>query len=127
LDAADKTSFTLLAYVLMPDHLHVLLKGSAESNLSSLTKRFKQETGFWFKAKSKGQQLWQKSYHDHVLRREEDLHEVALYIAANPVRAALAADWEGYPHWGGSLLRRAAVGDLKVAATSAPRPSESGR
>jgi len=33
--------------------------------------------------------LWQISYHDHVLRRNQDLLAAARYIWDNPVRAGL--------------------------------------
>jgi REP element-mobilizing transposase RayT len=101
----------------MPDHLHLLLQGSDRTDLSRLMKRFKQKSSFDFKRQT-GEALWQKSYHDHVLRREEDLNDVARYVAANPVRHGLVADWTQYPYTGGDLLDVASAGDLKVAATS---------
>jgi putative transposase len=115
--AADKEGFTIPAFVFMPDHLHLLISGSDDANLPAFTKRFKQSTAYWFKRRT-GQQLWQKSYHDHIARQDEDLNEIALYIAGNPVRAGLVEDWWAYPYIGGSLLTGALAGDLKVAATS---------
>jgi putative transposase len=111
----------ILAYVFMPDHAHLLLLASQNSNLARLMKRLKQETGFWFKRRT-GDVLWQKSYHDHILRRDEDLNDVAKYLAANPVRAGIVNDWRNYPYTGGILLHEARDGDLKVAATSAEAP-----
>lgn len=61
--------------------------------------RFKQTSGYRFKAK-RGQPLWQRSFYDHVLRGEEDMEEVAEYIWNNPVRAGLAEEREEYPFWG---------------------------
>jgi REP element-mobilizing transposase RayT len=110
----------------MPDHVHVLVS-LYEGNLPSLMKSFKQLTGFHFKRET-GQELWQKSYYDHIVPKEEDLADIALYIAANPVRRGLVQEWEDYPLTGGSLLARGvdpapAPGDLKVAATFPSRPS----
>ena len=31
-------------------------------------------------------QLFQRSFHDHVIRNEDDLHSVREYIAHNPAR-----------------------------------------
>lgn len=45
------------------------------------------------------QPLWQDGYHDHALRKEEDLQQVARYIVANPLRAKLVADIGDYPLW----------------------------
>jgi putative transposase len=112
----------VLAYVFMPDHVHLLIQGTDDSRLARFMKRFKQVTGFEFK-KQTGEVLWQKSYHDHIIRKEEDLNDVASYIAANPVRAGLVSDWESYPDVGGILLDGARDGDLKVAAT--PMASQS--
>ncbi len=110
----------LLAYVVMPDHMHALIS-QYNGTLGTLMKKFKQVTGFHFKRET-GLELWQKSYYDHVVRKEEDLADIALYIAANPVRRGLVDDWEAYDFTGGSLLGRSEAppptpGDLKVAAT----------
>ena len=43
--------------------------------------------------------LWQKGYHHHALRREEDLRAFARYVVANPLRAGLANDLGAYPLW----------------------------
>jgi REP element-mobilizing transposase RayT len=110
----------VLAFVVMPDHLHFLVEGY-ESALPAVMKSFKQKTAYEYK-KRFGRALWQKSYYDHIVRREEDLASIAEYIAANPVRRGLVSDWEAYEFSGGLLLARSAdplppPGDLKVAAT----------
>ncbi|MFK5927062.1 MAG: hypothetical protein QM483_10570 [Desulfuromusa sp.] len=43
--------------------------------------------------------IWQKGYHDHALRDDEDLRQVARYIVANPVRAGLVVRAIDYSHW----------------------------
>ena len=51
--------------------------------------------------------MWQRSFHDHGLRREESLERVALHILENPVRSGLvdvATDCPGsgsneWPNW----------------------------
>jgi hypothetical protein len=97
------------------------IEGSEKSHVAKFIKRFKQDSGYSFKSEH-GEILWQKSYHDHILRREEDLGAVARCVAANPVRAGLVSDWEAYPHTGGLLVDNARTGDLKVAATSGEAP-----
>jgi putative transposase len=119
--AAAIEGFELLAFVFMPDHLHILAQGSETSHVAKFIKRFKQDSGYSFK-REHGAILWQNSYHDHILRREEDLGAVARYMAANPVRAGLVSDWEAYPYTGGSLVENARTGDLKVASTSGDAP-----
>ena len=46
-------------------------------------------------AKKLGGALWLRGFHDHALRREEDLLGVARYVVANPVRADLGGQSGG--------------------------------
>ena len=43
--------------------------------------------------------IWQKVFHDHALRREEDIRRAARYIFANPVRAGLVESVRDFSHW----------------------------
>jgi len=43
--------------------------------------------------------IWQAGFHDHAIRKEETLIDVARYIVANPVRAGLCDRIGEYPHW----------------------------
>jgi REP element-mobilizing transposase RayT len=114
-ESAARQDFELLAYVFMPEHLHVLAQGQEHSRLSRFVKDFKQRTGFHFKREHR-QDLWQRGYHDHAMRNDESLGGAALYIAQNPMRRGLVTEWTQYANRGGVLLRDLA-GDLKVAAT----------
>jgi REP element-mobilizing transposase RayT len=108
--AAEATAFNVLVYAIMPDHLHVLVSGkSSDSNLVRFVQRFKQLTGYEFKQRH-GRSLWQRSYHDHVLRRSEEVADTARYILGNPVEAGIAERWEDWPHCGGELLDDTTVG-----------------
>ncbi|MPZ49641.1 MAG: hypothetical protein GEU75_10170 [Dehalococcoidia bacterium] len=109
--------FSLHAYCLMPDHLHILLQGTAEnSNLLQFVQRLKQLTGFGFKQRT-GQTLWQQSFYDHALRKDEDLAQVAPYIFANPVEADLVTDGGLYPWSGGDYYPREPAADGAKAAS----------
>jgi len=46
-----------------------------------------------------GGALWQRGFHDHALRRDEDIEDIARYIVANPLRAGLVRHIGDYPHW----------------------------
>lgn len=48
--------------------------------------------------------VWSRAFHDHAVRREEDLDAMARYVIGNPVRAGLAADVMGYPYWDAAWL-----------------------
>lgn len=89
-----------LAYVLMPDHLHWLLV-LEDGDLSSLARRFKSRSAIAINRlrNTPGEQVWQRGFHDHALRLEEDVKKVARYVIANPLRASLANSLGEYPHW----------------------------
>jgi REP element-mobilizing transposase RayT len=92
----------------MPDHIHFLVHNTGRSSIVSFVKEFKQLTGFYYK-KCSGVQLWQKSYYDHFVRRDEDVVVVARYIFGNPVRAGLVAEASRYPFSGSFAWRPGAV------------------
>jgi REP element-mobilizing transposase RayT len=123
LASASETKFEVMAYSVMPDHVHLLTHGlDASSNLSRFVQRFKQVTGFEFK-KATGSPLWHRSYYDHVLRSEDDVHDVAAYIWHNPVKAGLVASatdypFSGPPHYiGASSLDRAEALSVRSGAS----------
>ena len=47
-------------------------------------------------AQTKNPKLWQPSYYDHVLRKDEDILSVARYVVGNPVRKALVSHFADY-------------------------------
>jgi len=88
------------AYCVMPDHLHLLLHGTApNADLLQFVKTFKHKTSFRFRVHF-GKSLWQTSFYDHILRDEETPADVAWYIWLNPVRAGLAKKPPDYPYSG---------------------------
>jgi len=91
--------FSLHAYCFMPDHLHLLVSSDHGSSLQDFVHHFKQLSGYRYK-RQHGAQLWQISYYDHVLRRDEDSSAAAHYIWDNPIRAGLAQDRSEYPFLG---------------------------
>lgn len=100
--------FDLIAFCFMPDHLHVLVSTDAGSDLVALIHNFKQRTAWWFRNReaagglkaspTSGARLWQKSYYDHVLRKDEDIAAVVRYIMEHPIRAGLVTSLDEYPH-----------------------------
>lgn len=90
----------VFAYCLMPDHVHLIVEGEADdSNCVAFVRIFKQTTAFYWKQQT-GQRLWQRSFHDHVLRDSEPTQHAVSYLLENPVRAKLVASPKDYPHSG---------------------------
>ena len=118
-ETASLHHMDVLAYCFMPDHLHLLVQARDDGSFLRFMKAFKQISGYRYR-RSAMQPLWQKGYYDHVLRREEDVNQVAEYIMHNPVRAGLVDSPGKYPSSGGIM-----AGDLKVAPTSVVREASS--
>ena len=95
-----KKEILLYCYCLMPDHLHMLLSlGSLyEKRLHDWMIVFKRYTARMVKNEFKIQQLWQRDFYDHIIRRKESLIQKAEYIVNNPVREGIVEEWEDYPH-----------------------------
>lgn len=102
--SADKFDTEVSAWCLMPDHFHVLFQGrSSTADVWRAMTAFKQQTGFWLSRHRLGVR-WQKDFYDHIVRSDESLETQMLYIAANPVRAGLVANWRDYVWMGGTHI-----------------------
>ena len=96
-----------LAFVLMPDHLHwlfVLQQAASLSVVMQSVKSYAARTIIRRAPGMQGAQIWQEGFHDHALRDEDDLLQVARYIVANPLRAGLARRIGDYPLWDAKWL-----------------------
>ena len=92
--SAEVYGFSLITYCFMPDHLHLLIVGDGAASLVRFVQHFKQATAYSYA------RLWQRSFYDHVLRKEESVEDVALYILNNPVAGGLVANMSEYPFSG---------------------------
>jgi REP-associated tyrosine transposase len=82
-------------YVVMPEHVHVLLSEPERSNLAEAIKSLKQ--GVSRKLIGNDKRFWQKRYYDHNIRNYESFVGKLRYIHRNPVKRGLCAtpeDWE---------------------------------
>ena len=67
-----------IAFVIMPDHLHWLLALTGTRPLSRVMHSVKRASSRAINAAAaRSGPLWQDGFHDHALRREEDLRETA--------------------------------------------------
>jgi REP element-mobilizing transposase RayT len=90
----------LLAWVLMPDHVHWLITLGNQSNLSQLITNLKSSSARAVnQCRQNGGAVWASAFYDHVLRNDEDIKTVARYIIANPLRAGLAEHMGDYSFW----------------------------
>jgi putative transposase len=121
--------FEIDAYVVLPDHLHVLWTlPEGDANFSTRWRLIKEAfTRVYIKThelphrsesrRSKGEQaVWQRRFWEHAIRNEADFNAHLDYIHINPVKHGLvtaARDWPhstfldwvargGYDEWWGS-------------------------
>lgn len=103
-------SVTVDNYVIMPNHVHLILRFEpaddgriissptaaggnsgrliASPTLSTVVGQMKR----WV-SKEAGRSLWQRSYHEHVIRGEADYREIWEYIDRNPAKWAEDRYW----------------------------------
>lgn len=89
-----------LAWVLMPDHFHGLLKLAGSESLSQHVRRLKGNSARRLNQliKSNGT-FWQPGYFDRALRQDENRKQIARYMLANPLRGGLVKQIGDYSFW----------------------------
>ena len=77
-------------YVVMPNHVHMILSLTCRSGrmISAPTKAIPAIVGQMKRIVSKkaGFPIWQKGYHDHIIRNEADYRRIWEYIDTNPAK-----------------------------------------
>lgn len=101
----ESAAVNSFAWVVMPDHVHWLFQLGDEKSLSSVIQAFKARSAHRVnQCLNRQGPLWQKSFHDHAIREEEDVKQIARYIVANPLRANLVQAIGDYPLWDAAWL-----------------------
>jgi len=103
----DGERYRLIAWAVMPNHVHALIEPIAGHGLGSIVSSWKR-----FSARMANRVLghigpfWQNDYWDTYIRNERHFESTISYIENNPVKAGLVrqpADWP----WGHARLKRA--------------------
>jgi len=95
-------NLTVDHYVIMPNHLHLLLhieggralreaplQASGDRSLLAKTIGFlKMNCSKQIHMKYPDLEIWQRGYHEHVIRNERDYQEIRIYIDGNPAKWA---------------------------------------
>lgn len=99
----DGNRYRLIAWCIMPNHVHVLIETIAP--LAKIVQSWKSFTGRWalghwaelgLGTPGKPDAFWMRDYWDRYIRDERHLHAAMRYIHRNPVKARLCAqpaDW----------------------------------
>ncbi|WP_274584529.1 transposase [Neisseria leonii] len=110
----EKYPFENIAWVLLPDHMHIIWRlPDGDGNFSERWRQIKRRTQFQIGSSVK---LWQNRFWEHLICDEKDFERHFDYLHFNPVKhgyAQTVADWQFstfhryvkqgiYPHdWGG--------------------------
>lgn len=83
-------------YVIMPDHIHLFLRGGPDFVLTKWIGLLKQTLAKAAGLSRRDVQIWQEGFFDHILRSDESYSQKWNYIRENPVRAGFvksAEEW----------------------------------
>lgn len=92
------TAYLLHEFVVMPDHIHVIL--TPKTSLEKAVQFIK--GGFSYRARKElgsNLEVWQKGFSDYRIRDTSDYRIHQFYIQQNPVRKHLCGQGEDYPHF----------------------------
>jgi len=105
----DIFDFEIDAFVILPDHFHVILSPKNINEFSKIMGYFKKEftkaIGDEFKnsnisesrLKRNEKGVWQRRFYEHIIRDEDDLRKHLDYIHYNPIKHGYVSsvnDWE---------------------------------
>ena len=90
---------TVENYVIMPNHVHLLIfiegetgGASPSPTLDAVICAFKSLTVWNYKRLCSADKIWQRSFHDHIIRNEKDYSAHWDYIDNNPTLWVLGKD-----------------------------------
>ena len=113
-----------LAWVLMPDHFHGLIR-LGDLTLAQEIGRCKSKSAIKINRHLNRQgQLWQTSFHDRALRNESERLKVARYIVVNPLRSKLVGQITDYPYWNSIWIYGELIDDIHRDCRSVACPDK---
>jgi putative transposase len=95
----DSGAYLLHEFVIMPDHLHLLLTPGSEASLEKAVQLIKGGSSHRIhKQRGSKMEIWQVGFYDWTIRDAEDWRTKVQYIQMNPVRARLVEKPEQWPY-----------------------------
>jgi putative transposase len=102
--------FVVAGYVLMPEHVHLLVNEPRRGTLATVLQVLKQMTSR--KLKKPGEpQFWLRRYYDYVVPSEAKRVDKLRYMHRNPVKRGLVREPADWP-W--SSFRHYATGEIRI-------------
>jgi putative transposase len=91
----DEGRYLVNEFVVIPDHIHLLLTPSGEVSLERAVQFIKGGYSYRLRRVEKIQ-VWQESFTNHRIRDFDDYQRHCEYVRLNPVRAGLVRDAGAY-------------------------------
>jgi putative transposase len=99
LDYRDKGSYLLHEFVLMPNHLHLILTPGGETSLEKAMQFIKGGSSHRIHQQRESKiHIWSSGFHEATIRDAADFEARRHYIRMNPVEAGLAGRAEAWNH-----------------------------
>jgi REP element-mobilizing transposase RayT len=96
--ARKRNWLDLLAFVVMPDHYHLVMTLGEDLDLSETIGRINENSALLIKKAAKtDDDVWQDGFHDHLIRPTEYIGRYIEYTHDNPVEAGLVSKPEDWP------------------------------
>jgi REP element-mobilizing transposase RayT len=100
----DGQRYELIAWCIMPNHVHVLFFPLGEHTLETILHAWKSYSAHEANILlGRSGHFWQREYFDHIVRNESSLHKIIRYVEDNPQKANL----QNWP-WVSSAVSRSA-------------------
>ena len=101
----DGERYRLLAWCIMPNHVHVVVEPSADNPLDRIVQSWKSYTAHQAnRMLGRRGMFWHRDYFDRYVRDEGHLNRTIDYIENNPVKAGLVAESVKW-RWSSARLR----------------------
>jgi REP element-mobilizing transposase RayT len=114
---ADGKHYRLLAWCIMPNHVHVIVEPKIP--MAKIVKSWKSLTGRWAMERNArlglgipGNRLWMRDCWDRTIQTGEQYQQVVQYIHENPVEAGLCLTPREWP-WSSAKYENGELGHLR--------------
>jgi len=128
----DGDRYVLDEWVVMPNHVHVLVRPLGKNQLADILHSWKSFSANAINRKlGETGSLWKKEYYDHIVRDMEELVRIRKYIRSNPEKAGIRVSHSSGLLEAGGTDRTAGIlsatgSPLEAGDTEAVPPASSG-
>lgn len=117
----EDSRYQLHEWVVMPNHVHAVVRPTGTHTLSSILHSWKSFTANEANKTIErvGHEFWQRESYDHLIRDDEEFSRLRHYVRNNPVKAGLCQRPEDWPYGSAFEVAQASSLPKDVVADSA--------